>query len=358
MSVYSDTKLFHFQDRLDAVAANRLAPPIHVRIKPTNVCNHACYFCAYRSGAVSLGEDMNERDKIPREKMLEIADDLIEMGVRAITFSGGGEPTIYPHLVEVTEKLAAAGIQIGMLTNGSRLVGKIADTFARRAAWVRVSKDGWDCESYSRYRGVKRDAFQKLLDNLGAFSNRIREVGSDCELGVSMIVDKDNASHIHELAAKLKSCGVRHVKIAPCIVSNDGAENNSYHQPIAAVVHAEIETAERGLTDANFRIVNHYHRMPELFDRPYTRCPFLNFLTIIGADRVVYTCQDKAYTKSGILGSIENRRFKEFWFSEDNMRAMERINPNRDCRHHCVADKKNRLLTDYLTVDQRHVAFV
>ena len=87
------------------MAAGEVRAPVHIRIKPTNVCNHDCYFCAYRSQDMSLGEDMDKRDRIPREKMLEIADDLVAMGVEAVTFSGGGEPLIYPHLVETIERL-------------------------------------------------------------------------------------------------------------------------------------------------------------------------------------------------------------------------------------------------------------
>ena len=142
--VYSAFKLFHYPDRLEALAAGRVPAPVHVRIKPTNVCNHACYFCAYRIDELSLGEGMNVRDRIPPEKMAEIADDLVEMGVEAVTFSGGGEPLIYPHIVDTVERLAAGGIRIGCLSNGSMLKGRVAEAFARHASWIRISIDGWD----------------------------------------------------------------------------------------------------------------------------------------------------------------------------------------------------------------------
>lgn len=35
---------------------------------------------------------MQKEDRIPFEKLNEIADDIIEMRVKAVTFSGGGEP--------------------------------------------------------------------------------------------------------------------------------------------------------------------------------------------------------------------------------------------------------------------------
>ena len=77
--LYSSAKVLRFADRIDALCEDRMAAPVHVRIKPTNVCNHNCWFCAYRTSNVSLGEDMNLRDKIPPEKMREITADLHAM---------------------------------------------------------------------------------------------------------------------------------------------------------------------------------------------------------------------------------------------------------------------------------------
>ncbi|HYM32500.1 MAG TPA: radical SAM/SPASM domain-containing protein [Candidatus Cybelea sp.] len=352
-SVYSALKPFRFPGQIEALAAGRRAAPVHVRIKPTNVCNHGCYFCAYRNDGLSLGEDMVLRDKIPPEKMFEIVDDLIAMGVKAVTFSGGGEPLIYPHLAEVVNRLGAAGIKVATLTNGSRLLGKVADALAVHATWVRVSIDGWDGPSYAAYRKVKETEFDQVMENLAAFAAR----RSRCALGASIIVDKTNARHVFELCGKLKACGVRHAKISPCILSNDGAANNAYHAPFRDVVRAEIGRA-RALDDADFKVVDHYHVMEESFSKCYATCPFSRMLTIIGADCNVYACQDKAYTKSGTLGSIKSRSFREFWFSDECDAALRAIDPRRTCRHHCVADEKNRALVDYLSIDPAHAAFV
>lgn len=77
-----------------------------------------------------------------------------------------------------------------------------------------------------------------------------------------------------------------------------------------------------------------------------------------GADCTVYACQDKAYTPGGVLGSIRERSFREFWSSKENGRRLRAIQPSRDCRHHCVADSKNRLLHEYLDLDLVHAGFV
>ena len=40
---------------------------------------------------MQLGEDMDQKDLIPEDKMMEIVEDLVNMGVKTVTFSGGGE---------------------------------------------------------------------------------------------------------------------------------------------------------------------------------------------------------------------------------------------------------------------------
>ena len=88
------------------------------------------------------------------------------MGVRAVTFSGGGDPFCYPHLLDAAQALADSKIAFAALTNGSRLSGEVAELFAHRATWLRVSIDGWDGPSYARYRGVKEGEFAKVLANM------------------------------------------------------------------------------------------------------------------------------------------------------------------------------------------------
>lgn len=112
------------------------------------------------------------------------------------------------------------------------------------------------------------------------------------------------------------------------------------------------------MNNDNFRIVNHYHELEERFDKNYTFCPFLQFLTVIGADCGVYACQDKAFSQSGLLGSIRDRSFKEFWFSDENREALFGLNPSESCQHHCVAHQKNLALMEILETDPDHACFV
>lgn len=351
--LYGNLKLFGFTEQLNALTNGTIAPPVHVRVKPINACNHRCWFCAYRAESLDLGSEMSLKDRIPKEKMFEIVEDFIEMGVKAVTFSGGGEPLIYPHIVETITKLGEGGIKVASLTNGAFLKGAVADAMAKYATWVRVSIDSWDSESCMKHRGVKAEEFDKILTNMREFKKR----DSKCVLGVSFIITNYNADHLLDITKVFKEIGVNHVKFSPCITSNQAEENNRYHAPIHKKVVQNLAEASK-LSDEYFTVVNHYHQLDETFKNDFTSCPFLQMLTVIGADCNVYTCQDKAYTPSGLLGSIKQRRFKDFWLSDEHRDKIHAFNPSVTCQHHCVASEKNRLMAQYLKLDKEHAAFV
>ena len=354
-NLYTPLKIFHFQEKLDSLPrqVQKILPPLHVRIKPTNACNHRCRYCAYRADRLQLGQDMKIADAIPRAKMLEIIEDIIEMGVKAVTFSGGGEPLIYPHLPEALRLLADSPVKFATLTNGALLKGAVAELFARHGAWVRISLDGWDGESYARYRGVHTDVFKMLLDNIKKF----KQMEGPCLLGISYIIDQDNHNHVREMITRLKDLGVDSVKLSPCIVDNDGERNNAYHRPFFADTKEQISRAHSELADNNFEIFDAYHELDKKFDKNYDWCPYCQVLPVIGADQRVYTCQDKAYNlKTGLVGSIRDQRFRAFWQADKG--KFFKTNPAGDCRHHCVANKKNKLVLDYLAAAPGHLEFV
>lgn len=351
---YTDLKIFHYPEKLRTLTSNTpISSPLHIRIKPTNQCNHRCWYCAYRNDSMQLGQDMRVADSIPENKMYEIIDDCIEMGVQGVTFSGGGEPFVYPHLLETAKRLCSGGVKIASLTNGARLHGEVAEFFAHNATWVRVSMDGWDDASYSDYRNVGDGEHTKIINNMRHFLS----MNGACALSVNINIDEKNWRHLKRIFHDLQDVGITNVKVAGCIVSNNATEVNAYHAPFFEACKNEIVEAVESMKKDGFSIHDCYHIMSERFEKNYTWCPFSQILTVIGADCNVYSCQDKAYNlENGLLGSLKNDRFKSFWFSSRD--KFQKINPSIHCQHHCVANNKNKLLFEYLNVDMDHLAFV
>ena len=121
---YSNLKIFAHAEKLNRVQKGERISPIYVRLKPTNYCNHHCYYCSYADSELGLRDSVNHQDQIPWGKMQEIIRDFADMGVKAVTFSGGGEPLVYPYIIETIQGMKKAGVETSIITNGQLLDGE------------------------------------------------------------------------------------------------------------------------------------------------------------------------------------------------------------------------------------------
>ena len=168
--VYSQSKIAFHQPKLESFMDGEITAPIYVRVKPTNICNHACYYCSYQPDYnCVVSETINLKDSIPKEKLLEILDDFKDIGVKAITYSGGGEPLIYNHIQECLEKTVKNKIELSIITNGQKLNRRNAEILSQ-AEWVRVSADYCNAETFQAIRKRPESWFYELRDNIKNFA--------------------------------------------------------------------------------------------------------------------------------------------------------------------------------------------
>lgn len=349
---YSQLKIFHHQEILQNLLNDKRCNPVYIRIKPTNKCNHNCNYCHYKSSYLDLDE-YHPMDEIPYEKMMEIIDDMFHMEVKAVTFSGGGEPLLYPYIEEAMDKILKNGIDLSIITNGSLLYGKKAQILSK-AKWVRISIESINDDEYCRIRGIKKNSFNELCKNIKEFAN-IKD--NSCELGVNVVVSRENYKEIYQMAELMKSLGVNHVKFAPLITTN----TKDYHKQFMDEVTSEICRAQRDLTDNNYRIINLYtedFKDSVIFERQYSKCPIKEFICVIGANAKVYYCHDKAYLSDGFVCDLNQSSFKDEWNSEQVTKKFREFDALQCCRQHCVYDSRNKLINSFLTMDTNHVNFI
>ena len=348
---YSNIKIFGHLEELYKVKNGERIAPIYVRIKPTNRCNQNCYYCHYKSPYLKLDQYVPD-DEIPREKILEIISDFKEIGVKAVTFSGGGEPLVYSHIEEAMKAVLEAGIDLSVITNGSLLYGKKAELLAQ-AKWVRISEESGTGETYAKIRGVNSGAFDKLCENIKNFA-QIKN--ADCELGVNFVIGPKNYKEVYQAGKLVQELGADHIKYT-ALMSNDVEKTHeSFKEEVIGQIHKLIDE-----NNTKFRIINMYESdfdSRTLFGRNYDFCGIKDFVTVIAANSKIYFCHDKAYLSQGEIGDIADKSFKEVWFSEEATRKLLEFNPQNMCRHHCVYDDRNELLNAFYSLDRNHINFI
>ena len=350
---YSNLKIFAHAQALNDIGEGKRIAPIYIRIKPTNYCNHKCYYCSYADSELGLRDSVNRQDQIPWDKMQEIISDMKEMGVKAVTFSGGGEPLVYPHIVQAMQQVLEAGIDLSIITNGQLLKDERAQVLAN-AKWLRISFDSANAQTYSKVRQIPESAFEEVCNNIYHFSKMKQ---GNCELGINFVVNHENADQVYDMAKMVKDLGVNHIKYAARVTKDLFA----YHEPFKQSVIEQLHRAKTELEDETFRVIDKYEGDFEsalVFHRCYEKCYINRIFTVIAADSKVYFCHDKAYVKSGVVGDLSNQSFKDLWVSEETAKRFQEFDPRKECGHHCVYDDRNELLNLFYSLDRNHINFI
>lgn len=349
---YSELKIFHHTDCIEKFLRNERNAPIYVRIKPTNICNQRCYYCGYANDLVRDGRALDSRESIPWEIMKKTLYEMKEMGVKAVTFSGGGEPLCYSAINETLQTVDSLGIDCSMITNGQALRGGVVN-YLKRAKWIRISFDSAQKKTYEEIRGV--NTYDQVVDNIERF---VYEKDKTCTLGINCVVTHSNANEIYDICSLAKELGVDNIKLSPIMVKEN---QGKYHQKIKETVVEQIKDAKTQLENENFRIVDKYSNDISLDDtcvKEYSKCYIQNFFTVIAADSKVYRCHPRAYTKAGEIGDLSRRTFKEIWYAEETIDKMNNFDPRQECKFRCTFDERNTLLNDFVSVDKNHVNFI
>lgn len=334
---YSNFKLVWFREKLESLLTGAVTAPIYVRIKPINKCCHDCFFCVYHA-TTSMHDTMAMADSLSKEKFAEVVDDLHTMGVRAVTFSGGGEPLMHPTIVPMMHKLLDYNIDLSIITNGQLLNKDRAEVLAN-AKWVRISMDYFDASSFVESRGGNEKMFHAILENMAAFRG-IRKG----DFSVNFIITKRNYNKICEVAVLLKKLGVDNVRFSPVWMDDFVA----YHEPLKKDVLAQLRDCAILENDA-FRIFHSYNITSEQLVRTYHKCHYQQVVPVIAADYGVYSCHNVSYTNYGLIGSIRNQSFRELWFSEATRQRFANFDPTQNCDGiQCANDTKNKMIAEMI----------
>ena len=141
-----------------STVSGRFLIPVICDVSVTNACNANCSFCSY---ARSKGHSQ-PKAWIKAERFVDALPIMHRRGIRHLTFQGG-EPLLHPDIAVLVSRASAAGMEVGVITNGFLLPQHIESLAQGGLSFLHVSIDSHTMDTHERNRG---------LPGLGA---RIRE---------------------------------------------------------------------------------------------------------------------------------------------------------------------------------------
>lgn len=126
----------------------------------TRGCNLRCKTC-YLSASTAAPDECEYEDWI------RFLDAFKEIGGEVVTFAGG-EPLKYTDCIDIVRHAKELGLQIVLLTNGTRITHVNARTFGETCDEIQVSIDGPNAETNDLIRG--KGTFRKIIRALKELS--------------------------------------------------------------------------------------------------------------------------------------------------------------------------------------------
>jgi MoaA/NifB/PqqE/SkfB family radical SAM enzyme len=353
-SPLSADKAAHFPERILSLRQGKQIAPAQVLLSISDTCNHHCSWCSFRDPALPTSElfpmvkgQPNPDRQMDMATIRKLLTDLEYIGVRAVEFTGGGEPTIHPDFPRAVESALYHNLAVGLVTNGCGAY--LQDAPLDRAVWVRVSIDAGCAETYGKIRGVDPANFEKAWDAVRWLASLKRPT-----VGVSFIVQKGNWDGQPALCAwRAREAGAHYIRFSPLI----SADGEAYYGDWAHAAAFCCDQADKIVATPTFAVHNQFtKRLASMYRPSEQRCGYQHFAPFIGADLNVYRCCNTAYTPQGLLGSIRDRSFPDLWFDPVTLEKMTSLDA-RTCPF-CIFTEKNERINSLTVRPTGHQLFV
>lgn len=262
--------------------------PINVEISPSGKCNATCEFCFYSTKKGKEGQ------MIGKEQLKKALEDMVEMGVESITWTGGGEPTLHKEFAYFSEYAQKIGLEQGLITNGLKVNYDVSIP-----NWIRVSKT---------------PQFDKV--NLSKF-HKAKKIG----ICINYIGDQNEIFYVLN---KAEEHNFDYVQIRPAL----NIDGKTTHIDPPNIRHSKLF-----LTDYKFIEASMKHA--------YSRCEGFHFIPFIWQDGDVDTCAYKRKNINYNLGSIYKQDFNKIM---SNSKSSVRV--QNDCQVCCRNHEINKAIND------------
>ena len=345
-------KLMYHVERVNAWLNGGDIFPVYAEVGLFGGCNHRCAFCAFdflKYKPVSLSE------KHLRRFILQAAKN----GLKAILFSGEGEPLLHKKAAEIIRYTKQCNIDTALVTNGVLFDRETAAKTLGHLSWLKVSLDAAKRSTYAFVHGTDAADFDVVIHNIRQAVKIKKKSGYDCVIGVQSILMPQNFKEMAALAELSRRIGADYLVIKPYCphISSKSKARNLLKDKDLLGLQKKLEK----YSDGRFRVIFRNNALQKIGrPKPYKECLGLPFMTHISANGDVYPCNAFVGNRRFCFGNITKNSFMEIWGGKKRKLIMSSLNSRLDvnsCRNPCRLDEVNRYLWE-LKNPIRHVNFI
>lgn len=337
--------LFHL-DRVQEWLSGKRIAPITVDLALTRKCNFRCHYCYSQL-------QTNQEKEMTREVILNLADDLAEVGVRGVSLVSDGESTVHPNWVEFILRLKSHGVDVGIGTNGFAISEEQFRQVLPKLSYFRFNISAAEEEKFAEIHGVPAKAFHRVRENIATATRLKRENNLEVTIGLQMVLTRKCENQIIPLAIMGRDLGCDYTVIKHCSDSERGELGVEHDWAVS--LEKKLKEAESYSTD-QYLVRAKWSKILGLGKKKYDRCLAIPFMIQLSGSSLVAPCGflfNERYKKYHI-GHVAETRFRDIIKSDRyweivGLLASEKFDPHTMCGTNCLQHKVNEFLWDVKT---------
>lgn len=301
--------------------SNSVILPASVDIDLTNHCNQDCYYCEsadFRTTHLTQQNFDDYKLLLDRLATWRMHSPNSTGTLHTVTFSGGGEPTLFKGYERLVEHSINLGFRTSIITNGVN-IDRLLTVNTQDLAWVGVDLDAGNQITYELIRKTKgQSIFKRVIKNIQKLTN------AGVTVDIKILLNEYNCTtkeltDIFKLAQDLK---IRYLYFRPTVVNNIPYDFRSYTE-IINTLSAEYNVQIK---------VN----LKKFEPRTYSRCHQMYQFLIFCPDGEMYTCCENKGQQRFAIGSWVKNDFRDLWLSDAHHSIYKSINTKLcpPCRSH------------------------
>ena len=193
--------------------------PEYISLTVTNACNLRCRMCGQWS---EEGYVRNSKDSLQQQMRLtewkRVVDEIAEHDVKFLLIRGG-EPFLFPGIIELLEYISGKGLSTSIDTNATMLKQYAADIARIGNIHLTISVDGPE-EIHDRVRGVP-GCFQRIREGLQKLSQHERDTGHTIGKSINFTISPYSLEGLGVMPDVARSLGIDTMAIVPYYYFSD-----------------------------------------------------------------------------------------------------------------------------------------
>jgi len=324
-------KIFYHANKIQMFLNQELTLPSVIELSLSGLCNHDCVYCccsAYKSPHMLSKSQINT-----------IISQL-QSFIRAITITGGGEPTLNHNFLYCINKIAENGIPYGIITNGSNFTNDQMNAVVSTASFCRISLDSINADIYNQIRR-SNNPIEQVLDNIAYMVAAKHKMHTSILIGAQIVCCTQSLNDIENTIIALKNMDVDFVQIRP--MDNIPYRDFSINYQKNINYRNGLINFKSKYSDLDFKVIPNVNKFDEYYNysvgKNYVGCPGGNFTASIGHDNKVYFCCTHIGNERYLLGDLAYNSLIDILLShsrKDIISNCDHIGCQYQCRNHNI----------------------